>query len=162
MPGLASHSPDPAPVAGPSNSFNTLKRENAFRYPSTESSEYPAPQLLVAPHIDSFNALFEGAPYGSKGEISDDHGLLDLAIADLNSKVIFDGKGPDNSLGNRLESTSPCSCSTTEYRSLTFRLSQDRQRSSRAAHGAGEVGGVARTEDLPYRGASCFAPGLWR
>ena len=107
MPGLASsHTPNPPPVAGPSTSFNTLKREHAFRHPSKAGPEYPAPQALVAPHIDGFDALFEGAPHGSKGETSPDHGLLDLAIADLNSKVIFDGKGVDGSLGNRLESAS--------------------------------------------------------
>ncbi|KAK4705804.1 DNA-directed RNA polymerase I subunit RPA2, partial [Phenoliferia sp. Uapishka_3] len=103
MPGLASHSPDPPPVAGPSNSFNTLKREHAFRHPSNQGPEYPAPQALVAPHIDGFDALFEGAPRGPKGDISPDHGLLDLAIGDLHSKVIFDGKGGEGSLGNRLE-----------------------------------------------------------
>lgn len=96
------------PVAGPSklpvsSHFNTLDRENGFRHPNNSGSKYPAPQQLVAPHIDSFDALFEGAPIGPHGEVDRDLGLLDLAINDLQPKVIFDGQGPQGTLGNRLE-----------------------------------------------------------
>lgn len=100
---VLSHTPSPAPVAGPSTSFHTLKREHAFSHPSTLGPEYPAPQALVAPHIDSFDALFEGAPIGPSGDVSNSQGLLDLAIADLFPKVVFDGKGAEGTMGNRLE-----------------------------------------------------------
>ncbi|GAA5861442.1 hypothetical protein JCM1840_005372 [Sporobolomyces johnsonii] len=117
MPGLP-HTPDPAPVAGPSKpakgsavapakfaptSFRTLDRERAFTNPSSSGPKYTAPQELVAPHIHSFDALFEGAPMGKNGEVSQSHGLLDLGIKDLLPKVVFDGKGEEGSLGNRLE-----------------------------------------------------------
>jgi len=106
MPGIA----NPAPVAGPSkskfspNSFRTLDRERAFINPSSTETKYSAPQELVAPHYQSFDALFEGAPIGKNGEVSKSHGLLDLGIKDLLPKVVFDGKGEDGTLGNRLES----------------------------------------------------------
>ncbi|SCV68372.1 BQ2448_493 [Microbotryum intermedium] len=103
-------------VAGPSKqnsstaiastSFRTLDRENGFRNPSTVSAQYPAAQALVAPHIDSFDALFEGAPLGPNGEVEHGRGLLDMAVLDLDPKVIFDGQGPEGSLGNRLQSRS--------------------------------------------------------
>ncbi|ORY90187.1 hypothetical protein BCR35DRAFT_287430 [Leucosporidium creatinivorum] len=111
MPGLAPPPSQPqhqAPVAGPSktpvsSTFRTLDRENAFRNPSNQESQYPAPQALVAPHIDSFDALFEGAPIGPNGQVEQSLGLLDMAINDLQPKVVFDGQGADGSLGNRLE-----------------------------------------------------------
>lgn len=96
------------PIAGPSTSFHTLDREYAFSNPSKIESKYPAAQALVAPHIDSFDALFEGAPIGSKGKISSSHGLLHLAVADLLPKVIFDPRGQTNGLGNKLESEYIC------------------------------------------------------
>lgn len=115
MPGIKHMQHEASAVAGPSkppvsSHFNTLDRENGFRNPSAVSSKYPAPQQLVAPHIDSFNALFEEAPLGPNGEIEQRLGLLDMAISDLQPKVIFDGQGPEGSLGNRLEreSSSPC------------------------------------------------------
>ena len=82
MPGVkhARQQPLKAPV---SSNFNTLDRENGFRNPSTLSSKYPAPQQLVAPHIESFDALFEGAPIGPNGQVEKDLGLLDMAINDL-------------------------------------------------------------------------------
>ncbi|KAM0756551.1 beta and beta-prime subunits of DNA dependent RNA-polymerase [Meredithblackwellia eburnea MCA 4105] len=99
MPGL--HSPTPAPVAGPSGSFHTLRREKAFRYPSSTGPDIAAPHTLVKPHIDSFDALFEGAPMGNKGDVSLSQGLIDMGIKDLSSKVVFDGKGDGR--GNKLE-----------------------------------------------------------
>lgn len=111
MPGIKHQSRsngDSNMVAGPSklpvsSHFNTLDRENGFRHPSKEGSKYPAPQQLVAPHIDSFDALFEGAPIGPNNQVDPDLGLLDLAISDLQPKVIFDGQGQPGTLGNRLE-----------------------------------------------------------
>lgn len=78
------------------DTFGTLERQRIFSKPSKGASEYPALQELVEPHINSFNALFEGVE-GTKG-------LLDLAIADLPPKVIFDGReGKESSWGNKLE-----------------------------------------------------------
>lgn len=116
MPGVVT-APIPAPVAGPSKSaaaynqrtgfaptsFRTLDRERAFAHPSTERSKYPAPQELVAPHIHSFDALFEGAPQPD-GTVSQSEGLLSMGVKDLLPKVVFDHKGDEGALGNRLES----------------------------------------------------------
>lgn len=101
------------PTAGPSkltttsSHFHTLEREYAFAHPSSVGPQYPAMQALVAPHIASFDALFEGAPMGDSEDpdaVSSSQGLLDLALRDLTSKVVFDGKGKDGEKGNRLES----------------------------------------------------------
>lgn len=78
-------------------SFNTLERENRFKYPSTTSHDVPSLEELVAPHIQSFDALFADPATGK--------GLLELAVSDITSKVIYDGKGKEQGrLGNRLES----------------------------------------------------------
>lgn len=119
MPGIktAIEVDDHQPIASTSKSssaattsFNTLDREHAFSHPSTKGPKYPAPHALVAPHIQSFDALFEGAPlpYPQTG-VSASEGLLDLAVKDLMPKVVFDGRGAEGSLGNRLESSCPAS-----------------------------------------------------
>jgi DNA-directed RNA polymerase I subunit RPA2 len=78
-------------------SFGTLERENRFKYPSTTSHDVPSLEELVAPHIQSFDALFSDPATGK--------GLLELAVNDIPSKVIYDGKGKQQGqLGNRLES----------------------------------------------------------
>lgn len=69
--------------------YDTLRRENLFRNPPKDHTAYPALQLAVDPHIESFNGLFrdDGKP-----------GLLDHAMADIGTKTFFDGddrKGPD-------------------------------------------------------------------
>ncbi|EDR12738.1 uncharacterized protein LACBIDRAFT_246569 [Laccaria bicolor S238N-H82] len=76
--------------------FNTLVRENAFRNPPKEGSTYSILNEFVAPHLESFNALF------------DDSGLLSLALKDIGERVAFDGdgkvgseSGPDG-WGNRI------------------------------------------------------------
>ncbi len=51
--------------------FNTTRRENLFRNPPKDHSAYPALKAAIAPHIESFNALF-----GPDGHIA--HGLLDI------------------------------------------------------------------------------------
>ena len=80
----------------PTTSFNTLKREHEFRYPSKTSPAYPEAHKLIEPHIKSFDALFE--------EQDGTLGLLSLAVKDLDPHVIFDGKGPEGSRGNKLTS----------------------------------------------------------
>ena len=106
--------PPAAPIAGPSfrepiktpiqpdtvsfssQSFHTLTREAAFLHPPTNKSDIPALDELVAPHIESFNALLEDPVTGK--------GLLALAVDDIGAKVVFDGKKPGQ--GNRLSSES--------------------------------------------------------
>ncbi|KAH9444564.1 hypothetical protein MJO28_013414 [Puccinia striiformis f. sp. tritici] len=98
---MATGVPSTSKLDGPppaSSSFGTLKRENTFRHPSTQATENPAIHELIAPHVTSFNALFDG-PDGSPG-------LLGLAIADLPSKVVFDSErqaGEHRDSRNRLE-----------------------------------------------------------
>jgi len=77
----------------PVTSFNTLKREDAFRNPSKTHPHYTEAHELIRPHIDSFNALFEGESSGG--------GLLDLAVKDLDPKVVFSQK---NGKGQKLTS----------------------------------------------------------
>lgn len=77
------------------SSFQTLLREETFRNPSKRASGNPAIHKLVAPHIESFNALFE-APDGSPG-------LLTLGVADIPSKVVFDSPADADTSRNRLE-----------------------------------------------------------
>ncbi len=63
--------------------FNLLRREKLFKNPPTDHTAYPALQLAVDPHIESFNALFtsrDGRP-----------GLLDHAIAEIGTKTFLDG-----------------------------------------------------------------------
>lgn len=154
MPGIAT-APVPAPVAGPSKSaaaykartgfaptsFRTLDRERAFSHPSSEGHKYTAPQELVQPHVDSFNALFEGAPR-SDGAIDGSKGLLDMGIKDLLPKVVFDHKGDDGSLGNRLECASSCAvllAVTRETLRLTPPRTVPQSGSSRCRWGARRV-----------------------
>ncbi|KAF8528844.1 hypothetical protein BU17DRAFT_37683 [Hysterangium stoloniferum] len=73
------------------HSFHTLARENQFRNPSATGADVPILNEFVIPHIESFNALFDdsGLPYGD----GDGTGLLNLAITDIGSQAVFDGKG---------------------------------------------------------------------
>lgn len=79
----------------PRTNFNTLERERQFRHPSKTESHYKAAHELIRPHLESFNALFEGENGG--------RGLLDLAVKDLEQKVVFDQK---DGKGNKLISQS--------------------------------------------------------
>lgn len=75
--------------------FRTLERENRFINPPKDKSAFPLLQDAVQPHIGSFNALTEGI----------DGGILNQAVKDIGSKVIFDGKKSDENttyLGNKL------------------------------------------------------------
>lgn len=74
--------------------FDTLKRERAFRNPSDKEFQTPSLQKVTAPHLESFNSILE---YGD-----DQRGLLDMAIADIGHKAVFDAKGGDGELGNKL------------------------------------------------------------
>lgn len=74
--------------------FHTLRRQDLFRNPPTDHSAYPALQLAVNPHIESFNAIFRG---------DGKPGLLAHGLADIGTKVFLDGNdraGPEGK--NRL------------------------------------------------------------
>lgn len=62
--------------------FHTLRRQDLFRNPPTDHSAYPALQLAVNPHIESFNAIFRG---------DGKPGLLAHGLADIGTKVFLDG-----------------------------------------------------------------------
>lgn len=88
--------------------FNTLTREHTFRHPPKDGSTYNILNEFVAPHIESFNALFDdsGLPAGD----GDGKGLLSLAVKDIGERVVFDGNGNEISesgtlgWGNRMRS----------------------------------------------------------
>lgn len=82
----------------PHHTFNTLDRERSFSQPSQTGSDFPVLHELVAPHVESFNRLFKDSDGGP--------GLLDKAIEDIPSRVIFDGNSNSgDKWGNRLERT---------------------------------------------------------
>jgi hypothetical protein len=97
--------------SGPSKlgpTFDTLAREQNFRKPPKNAAVSPILNEFVAPHIESFNALFDdsGLPAGD----TDGRGLLSIAIKDIGERVVFDGKGEiglkggEATWGNRLSS----------------------------------------------------------
>ncbi|AEO70457.1 05080757-f4b0-47a4-a1ea-506a56be8cc7 [Thermothielavioides terrestris] len=87
--------------------YNTLRRENLFRNPPTDRTAYPALQLAVDPHIESFNALFR-----NDGKTS----LLDHALAEIGTKTFLDGDDRAAPAGkNKL---------TIRYKSVTLQRSQ--------------------------------------
>lgn len=96
------------------HTFNTLARESTFKHPPTGSSAFPILNEFVAPHIESFNALFDdsGLPFGD----GDGLGFLSLAIKDIGERVVFDGARQSasgeshNGWGNRLSSENPDFC----------------------------------------------------
>jgi DNA-directed RNA polymerase I subunit RPA2 len=84
--------------------FNTLAREEAFRNPPKKGSTHSMLNEFVAPHIESFNALFDdsGLPSGD----GDGRGLISLGLEDIGERVVFDGSGKadSNGWGNRMRS----------------------------------------------------------
>ena len=79
------------PQTYPRHSYHTLAREKQFRAPAVKGSDVPILNEFVAPHIESFNALFDdsGLPQGD----GDGRGLLSIGVADIGARVVFDGKG---------------------------------------------------------------------
>ena len=80
------------------STFHTLTRERAFRHPPTTSSDIPALDQLVAPHIESFDALIEDGA---------GKGLLQIAVEDLGERAVFDGKSTE---GRPWGSKISCEC----------------------------------------------------
>jgi len=62
-----------------SHEFDTLRRENLFKNPPKDHSAYPLLEQAIAPHIESFNALFE------------QDGLIAKGLADIGTKYYLDG-----------------------------------------------------------------------
>lgn len=100
--------PDGSWQSNPKSTFNTLAREESFRYPTNKGSTIPILNEFVAPHIESFNSLFDdsGLPPGD----GDGRGLLSTAIKDIGERVVFDGNGKigtesgETGWGNRMSS----------------------------------------------------------
>lgn len=96
-------------------SFDTLQREKRFRQPSSAGPDHATFNELVAPHIESFNALFEdsGLPVGD-GEGA---GLLAAGLKEIGEKYMFDRVGAVGSgegkggWGNRLVGACPVAVS---------------------------------------------------
>jgi DNA-directed RNA polymerase I subunit RPA2 len=88
--------------------FDTLAREDTFKNPPSQGSSYAILNEFVAPHIESFNALFDdsGLPAGD----GDGRGLISLGLKDIGERVVFDGDGKIQSengtqnWGNRMRS----------------------------------------------------------
>ncbi|KAL0070101.1 hypothetical protein AAF712_002588 [Marasmius tenuissimus] len=83
--------------------FDTLRREKLFKQPPKKGSSYQILNEFVAPHIESFNALFDdsGLPSGD----GDGKGLINLALRDIGERVVFDGSGKEGTSdgwGNRM------------------------------------------------------------
>lgn len=87
--------PQPAPEGQTktkwSKEFETLRREKLFRDPPRDHTPYPALKAAVAPHIESFNAIF-----GKDG-------LIAQAVRDIGPKTFLDGDSRSPPTGkNRL------------------------------------------------------------
>jgi DNA-directed RNA polymerase I subunit RPA2 len=95
------------------NTFHTLQIQDRFENPSDTKFEHSELQSLVAPHIESFNALWSAdpsvePPAGSRNGapfVGEGVGLLEKSIAKIPSRVVFDGTEESitqGNLGNRL------------------------------------------------------------
>ena len=83
--------------------FQTLAMQQRFMRPSTQQLDVPALHELTAPHVESFNALWAEDPSRDAPATGvEGAGLLERSLATLPERVVFDGQGPDGTLGNRL------------------------------------------------------------
>jgi DNA-directed RNA polymerase I subunit RPA2 len=72
--------------------FDTVRRERLFRNPPKDHTAYPALQDAIAPHVESFNALFE------------EDGLIAKSLEDIGTVTILDGDTRTGPAGkNKLE-----------------------------------------------------------
>ncbi|KAF9006698.1 hypothetical protein BDQ17DRAFT_1423565 [Cyathus striatus] len=95
--------PDGTPRSQSTPTFNTLEREAAFRNPPKDRASYSILNEFVAPHIESFNSIFDdsGLPSGD----GDGKGLLSLALKEIGERVVFDKNirdSADSGWGNRM------------------------------------------------------------
>lgn len=59
--------------------YDTLRREHLFRHPPKDHTAFPALAESIRPHIDSFNALFDGPK------------VLEAGLKDIGTKTFLDG-----------------------------------------------------------------------
>ena len=59
--------------------YDVLRREHLFRNPPSDHTAYPALAETIKPHIDSFNALFDGPK------------TLEAGLKDIGTKTFLDG-----------------------------------------------------------------------
>lgn len=59
--------------------YDVLRRENLFKHPPKDHTAYPALADTIKPHVDSFNALFDGQK------------ILELGLKDIGTKTFIDG-----------------------------------------------------------------------
>lgn len=69
--------------------FDTVRREKLFRSPPKDHTAYPALVDALKPHLESFNALFDG------------NKLLPAAIQDIGTKIFLDGERKSSQQGAR-------------------------------------------------------------
>ncbi|CAO1626187.1 unnamed protein product [Parajaminaea phylloscopi] len=122
----SSSSPGPSTPTGSTSAlnddpftFHTLKNVERFKSPPSQGIVNPSLQDLIAPHLESFNALFSQDPSissnkdhstprdGAAVSTTQGNGLLDMAVRKISPKVVFDrvqepGTQPGER-GNRLE-----------------------------------------------------------
>ncbi|KAG8840129.1 hypothetical protein FRB91_006515, partial [Serendipita sp. 411] len=84
------------------HSFETLTREKNFLNPPSKGHVNPALDRLAAPHIESFNSIFDDN--GLERGDTDGSGLLSLGLKEIGSKAVFSGNtsDPEKPLGARL------------------------------------------------------------
>jgi DNA-directed RNA polymerase I subunit RPA2 len=84
------------------HSFDTLKREKNFLSPPGKGHVNPVLDRLAAPHIESFNSLFDDSGL-DRGD-TDGRGLISLGIKDIGQKIVFSDaeSSPGNPKGARL------------------------------------------------------------
>ncbi|KAJ1552835.1 hypothetical protein HK096_010250 [Nowakowskiella sp. JEL0078] len=76
------------------SSFETIKFLRQSRVPSKKPQpHYPRLAKIANPHVDSFNSIFVAKILNpnNNAAASDGSGLLDLAIAEIGKKYVFDG-----------------------------------------------------------------------
>ncbi|ROT40098.1 DNA-directed RNA polymerase I subunit RPA2 [Sodiomyces alkalinus F11] len=114
--------------------YNTIRRENIFKNPPKDHTAYPALQAAVAPHINSFNALF-------RSDIQPT--LVEHALADIDEKIYLDGDDKTSQdRRNRL---------TIKYKSVSLHKSQ-LPPSNRFARNRDVYPAECRERHVTYRG----------
>lgn len=77
--------------------FDVPRRENLFRNPPNDRTAYPALADAIKPHVDSFNALFDGSK------------VLEAGLKDIGTKTFIDGEAetPEQKKARQAEGRRP-------------------------------------------------------
>ena len=77
--------------------YDTLRREHLFRHPPKDQTAYPALAEAIRPHVDSFNALFDGPK------------ILEAGLKDIGTKTFVDGdfESPEQKRARQAEGRKP-------------------------------------------------------